>query len=41
MSQILGEKKERINWMKIILRLREEKKTKKIIKDKLEVIEII
>jgi len=33
-SQILGEKGEGISWMKIILRLRKENKTKEIINDK-------
>jgi len=37
MNQILGEKGEGISWMKKILRLRKENKTKKI---NLEVIEI-
>jgi len=41
MSPILGEKGKGSSWMKIILRLRKENKTKEIIKDNLEVIKII
>jgi len=41
MNQILGEKGGGICWMKIILRLRKENKTKEIIKDNLKVIKII
>jgi len=41
MNQILEEKGEGISWMEKILRLRKENKTKEIIKDNLEVIEII
>jgi len=40
-SQILREKGEGISWMKIILMLRKENKTKEIIKDNLEIIKII